>query len=35
MATAPKSVEIRSFQVGFGDCFLSPSSIGDRTSATC
>ena len=22
MATQPKSVEIRSFQVGFGDCFL-------------
>ena len=22
MAKAPKSVEVRSFQVGFGDCFL-------------
>ena len=31
MATAPKSVTIRTYQVGFGDCFLVSFSYGPKT----
>ena len=31
MATAPKSVTIRTYHVGFGDCFLVSFSYGPKT----